>query len=380
VSATYEDADQQTGEIVKTDNPNPFGAAATAKPTNAAAASDAQRAIAEIQAAMVIAQQFPRDQRVAFDRVITAFQRPSLAEHALYAYARGGTEITGPSIRAAEAIAQAWGNIESGIRELEQRAGESTVQAYAWDVETNTRSSVTFQVKHERHTRNGVTRLLDPRDIYELVANQGARRLRARILAIIPADVVDAAVKETEKTLRAKVDITPERIASLVEKFAAFGVPKEAIEKRIQRRMDTVTPSQVLALAKIYNSLNDAMSAPGDWFELEVVKPKEGTQTARTADKLGAMVAETAAPSASTVAAPEQPSGQTPEVNLPVLDGLPLEEILDLIHSFAKERGYEGESLATLQKQIIGSASITVKTGTKLLTALAKIPLEAADD
>jgi hypothetical protein len=379
VSATYEDADRQTGEMVKTDTVNPFGTAAV-KPANAAAASDAQRAIGEIQAAMVIAQQFPRDQRVAFDRVITAFQRPSLAEHALYAYARGGTEITGPSIRAAEAIAQAWGNIESGIRELEQRPGESTVQAYAWDVETNTRSSVTFQVKHERHTRNGVTRLLDPRDIYELVANQGARRLRARILAIIPADVVDAAVKETEKTLRAKVDITPERIASLVEKFAAFGVPKEALEKRIQRRLDTITPSQVLSLAKIYNSLSDAMSSPGDWFEIELAKPKEGTQTARTADKLATIAAETAAPSASTAAEPDQTSGTVPEVNLPVLEGLPLDEILDLIHSFAKERGYEGESLATLQKQVIGSASITKVTGAKLLKALAKLPLEATDD
>ena len=32
-------------------------------------------------------------------------------------------------------MAQAWGNMQFGIRELDQRNGESTVQAFAWDVE-----------------------------------------------------------------------------------------------------------------------------------------------------------------------------------------------------------------------------------------------------
>ena len=41
----------------------------------------------------------------------------------------------------------------------------------------------------------------DPRDIYEMVANQGARRLRACILGIIPGDVVGASVEECQKTL-----------------------------------------------------------------------------------------------------------------------------------------------------------------------------------
>jgi hypothetical protein len=318
LSATYE----EPGENALATQANPFGSKAPVAP-NAATDVAMQRALAEVQGAMIIAQRFPRDERVAFDRVINAFQRPSLAEHALYAYARGGTEITGPSIRAAEAIAQAWGNIEHGIVELEQRAGESTVLAFAWDLQTNTRSGVTFQVKHERHTRSGVTRLTDPRDIYETVANQGARRLRARILAIIPADVVDAAVQETEKTLRAKVDITPERIASLVEKFAAFSVPKEAIEKRIQRRMDTVTPSQVLSLAKIYNSLKDGMSAPADWFDLAPPAPATGTTTARVSDKLAQTLGEDAA-AVPAAKPPPKPAKGKRGANAAAPEGLPL--------------------------------------------------------
>jgi len=230
--------------------------------------TDQQRAIAEVQAAMLVARANPRDQSAAMDRIINACSRPTLASSATYDYARGGTQITGPSIRLAETIAQSWGNVQFGIRELDQSNGESTVQAYCWDVETNSRREVTFQVPHVRHSRNkGNTKLTDPRDIYEVVANVGARRLRSCILAIIPGDVTEAAVQQCEETLNANVDTSPDSIKRLLEAFSALGVTKAQIEKRIQRRMESILPAQVIGLRKIYNSLREGMSSPGDWFE-----------------------------------------------------------------------------------------------------------------
>ena len=228
-----------------------------------------QRAVAETQAAMAIAKRFPRNQIQALDRILTACTRPTLAEAALYSYSRGGTDITGPSIRLAEAIAQSWGNLQFGIRELEQRHGSSTVEAFAWDIETNVRQTKTFQVAHKRHTRKGSYSLEDPRDIYEMTANQGARRLRACVLGIVPGDVVEAAVKQCEQTLKSRVEITPEKIQSLVEKFGAYGVTKKQIEARIQRRLDAITPALMVSLGKIYNSIKDGMSVASDWFDPE---------------------------------------------------------------------------------------------------------------
>jgi hypothetical protein len=250
---------------------NPF--VGERKPSTAVAATDEQRAITEVQAAMVVARANPRDPIAAMDRILNACTRPSLAASALYSYSRGGSDITGPSIRLAEAIAQCWGNMQFGIRELEQRDGVSTVQAYAWDVESNTRREVTFQVKLERHTKKGSYRLEDPRDVYEMVANQGARRLRACILAVIPGDVVEAAVAQCEQTLHAQADTSPQAVARLVEAFAAYGVTREQIERRIQRRLEAIQPAQVVALRKIYTSLRDGMSSPSDWFE--PVEPAE---------------------------------------------------------------------------------------------------------
>ncbi len=266
---------------------NPFASSEiAARPSGGAVAqTDQQRAIAEVQAAMMIARMNPRDPIAAMDRILNSCTRPTLANAAVYTYSRGGSDVSGPSIRLAEAMAQAWGNIQFGIRELDQRHGESTVQAFAWDVETNTRREVTFQVPHIRYTRNGTKRLEDPRDVYEMVANQGARRLRACILGVIPGDVTEAAVAQCEKTMHTTADTGEEAQGKIVEAFRSFGVTKAQIEKRIQRRIDSIQPAQVVALKKIYASLRDGMSAPGDWFEPEEAA-QDGAQSSQAAPTL----------------------------------------------------------------------------------------------
>jgi hypothetical protein len=249
---------------------------------NAIADSEQSRSVAEVQSAMIIAKRFPRNQVEAMDRILQACARQTLAETGMYSYARGGTDITGPSIRLAETIAQNWGNIQFGIRELSSANAESTVEAFAWDIENNVRQVKTFQVPHVRYSRSkGNTKLSDPRDIYESVANSGARRLRACILGVVPGDVVEAAMKQCEVTLRTKTDVTPERIQSLIDKFSEHKVTKQMIEARIQRRIDAITPALMVQLGKIYNSLKDGMSVASDWFvddskpQVEAVPLKE---------------------------------------------------------------------------------------------------------
>lgn len=230
--------------------------------------TDTQRAMQEVQAAMVIAQKFPRDELKARDKLLRACERPGLAMSALYSYNRGGAEVTGPSIRLAEAAARAWGNVQFGIREIEQRGDESTVEAYCWDLETNTRETKVFVVPHYRFTRkSGKTLLTDPRDIYEHVANNGARRLRACILGIIPGDVVDDAVDQCESTLKASADTSPEALKKIVEHFSSMGITQTQIEQRLGNKITAIRPAQVVSLRKIAASIRDGMSKPADWFE-----------------------------------------------------------------------------------------------------------------
>jgi len=232
------------------------------------------REMAETQAKYMMAQHFPRDVIGNMDKILNAFTRPNLAEKSQYQFARGGSDIVGPSIRAAEAIAQQWGNMEFGFRELSRSIGAdgvpySDVEAFAVDLESRNRRPLQFIVKHWRDTKSGGYKLKDERDIYELIANQAQRRVRACILAMIPGDVIDGAMQQAEVTLRTKADTSMEAMNKMVEAFAPFGVTKDHIEKRIQRRLDAIQPAQVVMLKRVYASLRDDMSSPEDWFEID---------------------------------------------------------------------------------------------------------------
>lgn len=259
---------------------NPFGNRENQGQSGGVMAVEQERAIQEVQAALVIAKRFPRDPIASMDKILQACTRETLADSALYSYSRGGTEVTGPSIRLAEAMAQNWGNIQFGIRELEQRNNASVVEAFAWDIETNVRQVKTFTVPHVRDTKKGKKVLTEARDIYEMVANQGSRRLRACILGVIPGDVTEAAVRQCELTQSSTVDVSTENIKKLLNTFLSeFRVTQAQIEKRIQRRIESIRPAQFLQLRKIYQSLRDGMSGPEDWFDSDGVSPSTAATT-----------------------------------------------------------------------------------------------------
>ena len=241
--------------------------------SSGASGTEQARAIAETQAAMVVARMNPRDEKIAFDRIINACARISLAERAVYSYPRGGQEITGPSIRLAEAVAQNWGNLQWGLRELSRDRDQSTVQAFAWDLETNTKREITFTVALKRDTKRGSYALTDNRDIYELVANQGARRMRACLLSLIPGDVIDSAIRQCQFTLECEINKTPDVLKRTLDAFAPFGVTKAMIEKRFGRHFESLGAGQIVLLRNIYASLRDGFGVVADYFEPE--EPKE---------------------------------------------------------------------------------------------------------
>lgn len=227
---------------------NPFGGAGNASNApaisggNALMTAESQRAIAEIQAMSIMALHNPRNPQVAMDRILVECQRPSLAECAIYSFPRGGQNVTGPSIRLAEVIKRNWGHIRSGWRCLERARGRSVIQAYAYDIQSNVGEDRTFEVAHVRDTKQGRKPLTDERDIYELEANQAARRVRACILALIDGDVIEAALDQCTRTLETKVDVTPDGIKRMLEAFAPFKVNQRMLEARIGRNLSSITP------------------------------------------------------------------------------------------------------------------------------------------
>lgn len=247
---------------------NPFQRSAMSEHVNAGTVEiESSRAIAEAQGKLVMAKRFPRDEARAYSKIIESCRRRGLAEEATYSFPRGGQTVSGPSIRLAEELARAWGNIDYGIRELSRREGVSEMEAYAWDLETNTSSSQKFSVRHIRDTRGGGQVLTDERDIYELTANQGARRLRARVLAILPPDIVEAALAECRSTLAGgNGEPIADRVRKMIRAFEKYGVTSAMIELRLGHSLDLILPDEIADLQGVHNSLKGGMSKAADWF------------------------------------------------------------------------------------------------------------------
>lgn len=237
---------------------------------------ESTRAVQEVQAAFAIAKRFPRDEVSAELSIVKSCERYGLAEQAVYAFPRGREKVEGPSIRLAEAIAQKWGNLKYGFRVIESQEDRSEVEAYCSDLETNTHISRSFTVEHrmlvgDGHGGKRMKALIDPRDIYEMIANYAQRRVRACILEVLPGDVVEKAVKQCKATLVKGESNVPhgERIIKMITAFDKMGVTKEMIEKLLKHPVDIANGEEMANLTQIFNSLRDGQSKREDWFEFQ---------------------------------------------------------------------------------------------------------------
>ena len=130
-------------------------------------------------------------------------------------------------------------------------------------------------VEHIRETRYGNNKLTSQRDIYEKTANDGARRLRSRILAILPPDLIENCINECKKTLRGEENLPlSDRVRTLVAYFSKKGVTQEMIEKRLNHKVETMTSDELVEYTGIYNGLIHKETTVSDWFE----QPKTASQ------------------------------------------------------------------------------------------------------
>lgn len=252
---------------------------------NSSVSIESSKAIQEIKAELQMAKMFPRNELEISNKINISCQRFSLASVAIYSFPKGGVSVSGPSIRLAETIARIYGNITYGFKEIESCNGRSVIQCVAWDKENNVKVMREFVIEHKIKAKGGEKILTDPRDIYEHVASQAQRKVRAVILEVIPAEFVEDAVEMCKQTLKKGMGEGPliDRIKKMVVAFASLGVNEEMLEKRLDHKLDLCTLDEVVELQKIYVSLRDNATKRQDWFE---VKRETADKTSSLNDKI----------------------------------------------------------------------------------------------
>lgn len=298
------------------------------------------RAVAEVAAAVKVAQQNPRDEARAIERMRQACQQPALAERAFYSLPRAGGRIEGSTVHLARELAQVWGNLDHGIRELrrDDDAGQSEMQAWAWNQEQNVRSSRSFIVPHAIMTGKGADKrrksLVDLADIANNNNSVAARAVRETIFQVIPVWFRVEAETIAAKTLQDGGGKTlAQQIADAVAHFRdTWNVRVEQLEERIDRPHDRWTVQDLAVLRVISGELSRGEKRSEDEFPAQRVtadeianqpapqsrsrnrKPAEdGPANEPTDEDIAALNAEAAEQAAEREATPSGMFGGDPE-------------------------------------------------------------------
>lgn len=354
------------------ENENPEGASqveadgdalAVMPAMGALANTESARVIAQVQASMLLARRFPRSEEQALETISSSCSRLSVAQKATYVYSRGGEEITGPTIRLAETVVQAWGNMRAGVEELSRdyNEGISVCRAFAVDQQTGYEDEKKFFVRHWREIRGSKGyRITSDRDIRELVANYGARSKRACIEAVVPRHVFEDAVDWCELTLYNNVRTDTEALDSMLKKFGELGVEQSHIEERINRALHDILPVQVIALHKIYNSLKGADSLPSDWFSIVDANLEQPSDEPKT---IASIAARGASRAAAKKHATVQPVDGNDELEAAVLQAKTIDQLNAVTVKFGplkdfarKDRLY---AVAQAQQELINNTKAT---------------------
>ncbi len=243
----------------------------------------AARAVeAEIHGAIVVAQNRPRNEDEAFAALMKTCQSKTFAAAAIYSFPRGGSKIEGPSVDLAREAARCWGNVRSGVDIVREDDTHVHIRGWAWDLQTNTKTSSDDHFKKEVQRKNKQTGqtewvVTDERDRRELVNRRGAILERNAILKLIPKHLIEDAMDKCRGRMRSKAAEDPDRLRKeVITAFGDLNVEVKDLEGWLGKKVGQASPKELEELRVMYTSIKGGESTWSDYV-LEV-SPAEGTK------------------------------------------------------------------------------------------------------
>lgn len=176
----------------------------------------------------------------------------------------------------ARTLAAVYGNIDWGTKELERSAGQSEVQAWAWDQETNSRKSRSIIIPHVQYTGGkGQKTLEGAREIDQNNNSVAARAEREMLFGIMDSGYVEEAKRLCRETLERGENgkSIPERATAAVDAFARnMKVTRAQLEKNVGRSVNQWSAQDIASLEVLYGSLNRNEISKDEAFPPEAPK------------------------------------------------------------------------------------------------------------
>lgn len=198
-------------------------------------------------------------------------------------------EIKGGSIRLAEIIANAWGNLHAATRIVENDGRHVTAEGVAWDLETNVKITMQNKISIRFGEKNGQGGYTANADMQTVLSNAAsAKALRNAIFKVVPKALVDRILEKAmtfsvgdQKTLASKVQ-------EVTEKLTKMGIDKQLMLDYYEcKSVNDITPEILRSLIGLGTAIKEGHIKLDEVFKAE----DEGQKGMSATDKINSLIA-----------------------------------------------------------------------------------------
>ena len=235
----------------------------------------------EVDMQISTAKAYPRDVQAAIKRIedLASLDRET-AEDCFYVLRRNGatgqTTIEGLSVRMAEIIAGAWGNLRVQARIIGNDGKTITAQAVCHDLETN--FAVSVEVKRRITDKNGKTY---SEDLQVVTGNAAcAIAFRNAVLKVVPKAITKKAINNIKQVaLGQALDVETSR-QNCIANFAKLGVTTEMLCQYLDiKSAEEIGKEQIFELRATWNAIKEGTTSVQETF----IQPQEEKRIAEKA-------------------------------------------------------------------------------------------------
>lgn len=224
---------------------------------------------AEVDIQIATAKQYPRDITRALNTIKTiATLDPETAEDCFYVLKRGrgndASIIEGVSVRLAEIIAGAWGNMRVATRIIGNDGKTITAQAICHDLETNL--AVSLEVKRRITDRNGNTY---SEDMQVMTGNAAsAIAFRNAVLKVVPKAVTKRVIQDIKQVAMGQALSVETSRQRMIDYFAKLGVSQAEVLSYLEvKNVNEIDAEMIFELRGLANALKEGTTTIQDTFK-----------------------------------------------------------------------------------------------------------------
>jgi len=180
-------------------------------------------------------------------------------------------EIRGGSIRLAEIVANAWGNIHAATRIIENDGRHITAEGVAWDLESNVKIAMQNKVSIRFGEKEGKGGYTANDDMQTKLSNAAsAKALRNAIFKVVPKALVDRILEKAMQFAIGDQKTVNANVQGVIDKLIKMGLDKQKILDYYEcKTISDITPEHYKSLIGVGTAIKEGFIKIEDVFGTE---------------------------------------------------------------------------------------------------------------